>query len=51
VAGREATAERLVKSLSAGATVADRLAVPTGQYHDTRLFGLGTNRWFFRPEL
>lgn len=28
-----------------------RIAVPTGQYDQTKLVNLGTNRWSFRPEV
>jgi hypothetical protein len=27
------------------------VAVPTGQYYDTKLINLGTNRWGFKPEI
>ena len=33
--------------VGAGITV----AAPTGQYYDTKLINLGTNRWGFRPEV
>jgi len=28
-----------------------QVSVPTGQYADTRLINIGTNRWFFKPSL
>jgi hypothetical protein len=28
-----------------------QVSVPTGQYDETRVVNLGTNRWFFKPEL
>ena len=28
-----------------------QVSVPTGQYDDTRLVNIGTNRWFFKPSL
>lgn len=31
--------------------VALQVSVPWGQYDDTRLVNIGTNRWFFRPSL
>jgi hypothetical protein len=28
-----------------------QVSVPAGQYDDTKLINLGTNRWFFKPEI
>jgi len=28
-----------------------QVSVPTGQYDDTKVVNLGTNRWFFKPEV
>ncbi len=37
------------QDLILGASV--QVSVPVGQYDETRLVNLGTNRWFFKPEI